>query len=977
MSDDLVQQSPAQRQRKSIFSRLRFDALQVIDWFPISVALIFGVIVVVVSVLSMWLWAPLSSPAPSVQLRFEARFARPDEVSDGPPTLDLISSEKMIVFETRMSELPVWVKIPLDGVGVNRIVEFNSKHAVAVTCWAGPRRDRVGTATLDTRVGPVRSARTGFAVDVPNEATELLCQIRSIGPAFIRAAMWSAAGFADARMATDRSSSLLEGALLGLAVFYVLVGILNRSWLYFLFSGWLVVAFLGAVLSVGNHDRWLGNLVPANYILAFRSQAHGWYAVLLAALSLAMFRDELRRLQERGLVLFPSIVSSLILLSSFVLGREEFLRVLWLLGAPSIIAMIWVMFKLYSFRVTLKTLFFGAALGVTLLANLWEIIAKLVENDTLVLYFNATTAAVVSAMLTSLAIAWDVRDEYLRRVDAQQRLQHAYDGVPVGMFTLREDGAFVSFNSTLRGMLESFSTDDFMRRHSSWSTCFGEESWSALCSSITSKSEGEFEFEPPRRRAIDERVTYLVRVARKGDLIEGSLQDVTDKKRLLMDLSHMADHDSLTNALNRRGLYRLLAELDDPKKDGPLALAYLDLDRFKLINDMHGHAAGDAVLADLVGRVRSALPPDAALARIGGDEFVVVMRGLDTPRAAQECAEIIRVVSEQPFSFEGKSFHVRVSIGLSDMVAGDSPSEALSLADGACRLAKSGGGDGRGLAVLDRAGSHFREYQSRLRVVERLLSEPLDFETQIQLQPLTAVQSGQLVLAEALLRVVDGNGVVVPASFIVNSATEFGRMSRLDLLVLESAVRWLTANAAQLRAEQLVCVNLADGSLTDDQFLLDFESLLEKNAAAARHLCLEINEKALVRDSRNTQRFIERCHTLGPLVAIDHFGAGYGSLTHLMAARVDFVKFDTSVAASSTSRSLALLKPLLLAAQGLGVRTVALGVEDSAQIEALTGMGVDYVQGWGVGEILCPHEFFQDTPPAAPAPDYSAPAASR
>src|SRR6185503_10090821 len=212
---------------------------------------------------------------------------------------------------------------------------------------------------------------------------------------------------------------------------------------------------------------------------------------------------------------------------------------------------------------------------------------------------------------------------------------------------------------------------------------------------------------------------YHVKAALTGDNVEGSLQDMTARHLATEKLKFLAENDPLTGVRNRRGVETIIEDAKRQAAEGrPLAVAYLDLDRFKLINDLFGHVAGDDVLRQVCRRIERLLAHGQTLGRVGGDEFIIVFRGTPIGAATTICRGIIAAIGNTSFLTGDKAFQVKASIGLVE-VAGRLPvKDAIAVADRACRTAKIGAGEG--LVVFDRDAGVFRERAEELRLVERI-----------------------------------------------------------------------------------------------------------------------------------------------------------------------------------------------------------------------------------------------------------------
>jgi diguanylate cyclase (GGDEF)-like protein/PAS domain S-box-containing protein len=409
-------------------------------------------------------------------------------------------------------------------------------------------------------------------------------------------------------------------------------------------------------------------------------------------------------------------------------------------------------------------------------------------------------------------------------------------------------------------------------------------------------------------------------------------------ERARADLAHRARHDELTGLLSRAGL---LQEVDRVLDGGPevaLTVAFIDLDRFKLVNDSLGHAVGDRVLAEFARRLAALAGPSDPVARFGGDGFVVVL----VDRSAEEVgrfAEEVIAVSRQPVDV-GARLLVTASVGLA---AAEGPADLdvlLRASDAALHRAKE---TGRERAVWFDERMH-RESVQRVEI-ERDLRLALDRdELFVDYQPAFDLRVERICHVEALVRWRHPTrGLVGPVEF-VPVAEETGLVHRLGELVLahavEQAARW--AHVPGLR----VWVNVAPQQLVDRDFPARLAAQLERAGLPADRLGIEVTESALADWSRAAE-VLGRVHDLGVAIAIDDFGTGYSSLARLTEFPVDVIKIDRSfVQDLGTVQGDALVACIVTLARAIGAHVVAEGVETLAQLTTLGALGVDSACGY-------------------------------
>ncbi len=445
------------------------------------------------------------------------------------------------------------------------------------------------------------------------------------------------------------------------------------------------------------------------------------------------------------------------------------------------------------------------------------------------------------------------------------------------------------------------------------------------------------------------------------------MQDVTEKAKATERLHFLAENDSLTGVLNRRGIERVLATATSLLSGGkPLALAYLDLDRFKLINDLYGHAAGDEVLKQVCQRAREMLTTGQDLGRVGGDEFVIVFQGTPIQSAAWTCRGIIDRIGNEAYRLGDTAFQVKGSIGLVEVASATLVKDAISAADQACRAAKRG--HDNGLVVYHRDSMVFAEREAELRLIERLGAPVAPEGLFLEMQPILSLQAPyQSLNFEVLLRMRDDDGSVIPAVKVITAAESNGRIGVIDRWVLSTTLAWLESNYDNLKRTQFVCMNLSGASLNDERFIEDAFAMLAQYVHAAGRLCIEITESVALHDLENTRRFIDGVRGYGAKVALDDFGAGYTSFSYLKELPADLLKIDGSFILGVTGHpaNLAIVEAIVSLAKNLGMKCLAEWAEDGETVEALAEVGVDYIQGYAIARPQSPSRILSATSSAS------------
>ena len=858
--------------------------------------------------------------------------------------------------ETRLAETPFWIVFnvaPSASTQQPAMVEFPSRHAVDISCWDALSLAPLGSGERSGGNGGISRIKAGFALSLEDTASsEVLCRMRFVGPARLSVLQWPADQLQLSAYEFHRNAGLLDGGLLVLAAFVLVTAIILRSGTYVLFAAWLVVNLRMAALSAGWDTQWLGRNVPQEWLLQTRLLTTALYFTLTIMLFSTLFRDDLPKVGHGWLLKLAQWTCLPLLVLSVALPFRVFLPFIWVATGVCIAVLVFFMARIVKLTPSRSAFWYSGSIAVTLMASLYEVLAAALGFEALIGTVNSVTAALSSSLLAALAIAEQIRAEQQQRLAAQAELEHTYEAMPIGLFTLDLQGRFLSANPALTAMLEA---DVLAPGNNLWSGYFGEEGWSRLHRLVHQQAQGELALDgaggpgPAARR-------FMARAALARGKIEGSLQDVTTQWRATEELRFLALNDSLTKVSNRRGIELMLtAAIAEVTEARPLTLAYLDLDRFKLINDLYGHAAGDEILREVCVRITGMLQGAQQIGRVGGDEFVIVMPDTAIAPAAWACRGIIDRIGTEPYRIGDKAFQVRGSIGLIEIDPGASIRDVMANADRACRAAKKNASNG--LVVYERDSSVFRERQAEMVLVEQLSAADATDFLFLEMQPIMSLSApyGSLNF-EVLLRMRGRDGAVLQAGEVIPAAESSGRIGMIDRWVLSTTLAWLAASRGRLRATQFVCMNLSGASLNDERFVQDALAMLAASPAEAGRLCMEITESVALHDLDNTRRFIDQVRSCGVKIALDDFGAGYTSFSYLKELPADVMKIDGSfiVDMNANPANITIVEAIVALAASLGMRTIAEWAEDQATVQTLVELGVDYVQGYAVARPQSP-----------------------
>jgi diguanylate cyclase (GGDEF)-like protein len=418
-------------------------------------------------------------------------------------------------------------------------------------------------------------------------------------------------------------------------------------------------------------------------------------------------------------------------------------------------------------------------------------------------------------------------------------------------------------------------------------------------------------------------------------------------------LIQRASTDPLSGLPNRTAFETQVRDtLRDPA-NVPLALAYLDLDNLKLINDTASHRAGDAFIHAVANALRARLQTGDMLGHLGGDEFVILLHNV-TPTIARERAQgLLYAVDQTRCRYDGEEYGTTASIGLVPFQPDQSEfAEVLSQADAACFVAKELGGD-RVSVAGNTAGSAIADPTSGMRWTVRIREAVQNGGFLLYAQSIAPLQQIHEPGAhlELLLRMRDTRGGTphLPDRFIP-AAERFRLAVRIDREVVKTALAQLERNPEAAARVAMCAINLSAGALLDEGFVGFVAERLHRSTFPADHLCFEITETSAMRDPNRAQRVIDDLRGLGCRFALDDFGTGFCSFGHLRALDVDFIKIDGSFVRDMETSPLAaeVVRSITRIAHMLHKRTIAEHTESDSVRVALAALGVDYAQGFAI-----------------------------
>ena len=564
-------------------------------------------------------------------------------------------------------------------------------------------------------------------------------------------------------------------------------------------------------------------------------------------------------------------------------------------------------------------------------------------------------ASLLKAVFFDMTLAIDTYGAAQRRAleDSEARFARALRGANDGLWDwhLEHDRLYVS--ERWAGMLE-LSRDALGEGCAAWFSRVHPDDLPGLRQAIDAHLGGRTALLHHEYRIRRRRGDYLwvlargvVELDRDGQRrMAGSQTDISARKAVEQQLQHAARHDPLTGLANRLRLDELLQQtLQQLGKPGArqAALLFVDLDRFKLINDSLGHQSGDQVLVEVGRRLQQCLRPGDHLIRFGGDEFVVLLTDLASMGDAEQVAQRMLESLHHPLHLGEQTLVVSASIGVAGLRASAGAAEALQAADLALYRAKQAG-----KAQYARYSQELQAAARRQLQLESALGQALERdEFVLHYQPICRIDQGlpRLVGVEALLRWQHDGPLIAPQEFIP-SLEESGEILRVGDWVLRQACRqvraWQLAGQEQLRCS----VNLSSRQLQQDDFVARLTDILMDSGLAPSCLVLEITESQLMRDCTATLIALRELGSLGVRLALDDFGTGYSSLGYLKRFPLHILKVDKSFIGGSDTESRAISRAIIGLGRSLGLEVVAEGVERDEQLDFLHQEACHLAQGY-------------------------------
>ena len=554
----------------------------------------------------------------------------------------------------------------------------------------------------------------------------------------------------------------------------------------------------------------------------------------------------------------------------------------------------------------------------------------------------------------------------------EARFASAFHNAPIGMLLVKADGTVVHANRVTETIYASAA--EYWTGRAFWSLADATDAarLAARFKSLLDGSSGEFCVETRQTSGRGAPLWVMVSASPIPRSTEGGvraivqIQDVTSTRDMADRLAYQATHDELTELLNRSEFEtRLKRALEAIRIDTTQhAVLYLDLDTFKVINDACGHEAGNALLRQVANLLRGQVRKHDAVARLGGDEFAVLLEHCTRTQATAIADKLCKTMEAHRFAWEDKFFTGSVSIGLVALTSPDSTAASvMKAADAACYAAKE---MGRGRVYQfdpdDAELNRYRQQVDSVAVINRALEHD---RFELHAQPIRASRShpdSAPTHLEILVRMRDDHGAMISPGLFLPAAERFGLAPRIDRWVIRHTCEWFAAHRDCLALIESCSINISGQSLADTDLQRFIEDQFSSHQLSAKTFCFEITETAAIASITHAQAFIAGLKRAGFRFALDDFGSGLSSFAYLKALPVDVIKIDGIFVRNIAVDCLdeAMVRSIAEVARIMDKVTVAEFVEGPAQADVLIRLGIDYLQGYGIGKPVPLMELFAD-----------------
>jgi diguanylate cyclase (GGDEF)-like protein len=874
----------------------------------------------------------------------------------------LAKAQSVLGMPTRRATTPFWLRLPLDGNETDEVVLLGDKQLTSVEIWSVDRdghAHHLGAYSRDVEPSaPFDRSSNVVAVTLPrvgDDARVLIARVTSRASSTLTMTKGRIAQYLDYKVVHERAAATLAGGLGLLAVFSALVAYFAAMPLFITFAVWLVssIAVSGAFFE---YDYlWFGVWAGQTTELRVKLLVVTLYSLTTTYMFMHLFRRGLARCGMLRAFRWLVLVNAGLAFASLVIPASAYLPLFWCFVAVAFGTSVVAMVRIVRMSDRSGTPgWYAAGWGVQVAAGLAEVFyaAGLIPR---IPGISFQSGILISCLITGLAAADTLRVERLRRKRAQKaaflsakEYRRIYDTAVVGMVTVDADGSIVLANRLMRETFSEFTPQGDAKRLP-LATLVGPSNAEALMSAAQRGAKVSVQYE---RGSADVKRVYAVDAVASSAGVELTFNDITASTRLTETLKHLSEHDSLTGLANRRGLESVYKRVQEGVEAGGRAcVAYLDLDRFKVINEFFGHATGDAILNEVARRMRAASTPPLPIGRIGGDEFILVLPGIDRVTAQAVMNGVLDRLASSPYEVDGKALSISACAGVIELAPGMTSADAIAFSDRACALAKT---RGKGVvASIDQTDSILTEYKAKNALGTEIRARFPVERLRLYSQPIVPLDPAEpRPCFEVLLRVTDDAGKIGPPGKLIQIAEQQGLMAEVDRFVLRNTLEHLSSNLPHARRLKFAAVNLSGMSLNDERFLADAIAMLREHESVARHVMVEITESVALSDIDSTRRFVDQMREFGARVALDDFGAGYTSFTYLKSFPANLVKIDGGFIRDLNRHpaNYAITRAITALCHELKIQCVAEWVEDVNTLVGLLEVDMDYAQGYVFSE---------------------------
>ena len=426
------------------------------------------------------------------------------------------------------------------------------------------------------------------------------------------------------------------------------------------------------------------------------------------------------------------------------------------------------------------------------------------------------------------------------------------------------------------------------------------------------------------------------------EVVLSIIRDITAQKIIESQLHYVARHDYLTGLANQYGMIEYIFQISGRPNFKLGALILINIDNFKIANDIYGYSAGNSILKKISKCFRSQLRDSDFFARLGKDEFAIILTDIDKEEVRLLANRLLYALKQESFIFGESIIKVSASIGIAITEAIQDIDSAFSYADAAMRAAKE---EGKNRVVI------IQKVEDRMKVMENnriltLLNDAIKKNNfKLYLQPICSNEN-DILHYEALIRMIDEQGDIIEPGMFISLAERYGLMTQIDRWVIKTAIELLES-----RMDLNLFVNISGESLSDDLLLKWIEERISNSTIDPNRIGFEITETTAIKNIAKAEQWINRLKSLGCDFALDDFGVGFSSFSHLHTLPIDYLKIDGSFIRNldSDNTKRVLVKAMIGVAHTLGKKTIAEFVENESIWQILNDMQVDYGQGYYLG----------------------------